>query len=382
MGLFFSRPRPTIPPDWQHLSPDQVKPYSGVPLPPEVSTAPKDSHHGFFLWYAIFYDAAYVAPHIDGENVVVFWPPPSRGETEDQREPEGWGIRRLATLYRALSAGDEWNARVVRFVEVLDDDRGLVLEQLNPGPLSKLSLPTLRVPVVLSDQNPEDKIMLSLYIRWALQLLSALTFLHEHDVFMRAFNAESIWVRSDFSLALTGFVGGVLGSEDHHTIEMGTMAEPEVVDSKHAPMDRTGQPIPSVQEDLFYWATFVWRLVTNCYTPEDPRARGEQWEPVTPSEGGVMLGGVADQMLGERYCADAFQELEDERIGKVLVRAWKSKYSTAEAIADDVRIIAEGLGIDVIEDEVDIGRSWEDVFEVVDTEGPSLRKELVLKDTT
>jgi hypothetical protein len=50
-----------------------------------------------------------------------------------------------------------------------------------------------------------DRILLSLYYRWALQALSALKFAHSRSVVLRNFGSHLIWLRPDFSLAITAF---------------------------------------------------------------------------------------------------------------------------------------------------------------------------------
>jgi hypothetical protein len=55
------------------------------------------------------------------------------------------------------------------------------------------------------EMSREDRIMLSLYYRWALQALSAIKFAHSRSVFFRNFCYKLVWLRSDFSLAITGF---------------------------------------------------------------------------------------------------------------------------------------------------------------------------------
>tara|TARA_R110002003_G_scaffold722_7_gene21371 strand:- start:17458 stop:17805 length:348 start_codon:yes stop_codon:yes gene_type:complete len=68
-----------------------------------------------------------------------------------------------------------------------------------------MTLPAMTVPVPETPTRM-DRVMLSLYYRWTLQGLSALSFLHSHSVFMRAFSSQQIWLRPDLSLALPGFV--------------------------------------------------------------------------------------------------------------------------------------------------------------------------------
>ncbi len=48
--------------------------------------------------------------------------------------------------------------------------------------------------------------MLALYYRWALQSLSALSFFHSRSVYPTFFSSTNAWLRSDYSLAVAGFI--------------------------------------------------------------------------------------------------------------------------------------------------------------------------------
>jgi len=90
---------------------------------------------------------------------------------------------------------------------------GIVVEKLCPGPLS-FTIPVMTVPVAQTISQ-EDKIILSLYYRWALQALSAFRFMHSRSVYVGFFSSQLVWIRSDFSLAVTGFISaGATGIED------------------------------------------------------------------------------------------------------------------------------------------------------------------------
>jgi hypothetical protein len=65
----------------------------------------------------------------------------------------------------------------------------------------------MTIPVLHSDlQSREDKIILSLHYRWALQALSAIGFFHSRSVYIKYFTSTNVWLRPNFSLALTGFI--------------------------------------------------------------------------------------------------------------------------------------------------------------------------------
>jgi hypothetical protein len=115
--------------------------------------------------------------------------------------------------------------------------------------------------------------------------------------------------------------------------------------------------------------------MTNTHTAEAHWKRGIEWDPFSPPEGGPPEKAAKDWR-------DQLQVLEEARLGSVLLKAWKSEYESAEQVAEDIRNIAEDVGIKVVssemevdnnwvkvfKDEVDIGEPWEDVFELDEAE--------------
>jgi hypothetical protein len=59
-------------------------------------------------------------------------------------------------------------------------------------------------------------------------------------------------------------------------------------------------------------------------------------------------------ILCDRLEQNMFQELEQARLGNVLLQAWNSKYESADDVAEDVRSIASNIGITVNGDEVEL----------------------------
>jgi hypothetical protein len=47
-----------------------------------------------------------------------------------------------------------------------------------------------------------------------------------------------------------------------------------------------------------------------------------------------------------------------------LLKAWSGNYESADEVIEDVRLAAAKIGITILEDNVDIGKDCEDVFEV------------------
>lgn len=232
-----------------------------------------------------------------------------------------------------------------------------MVEKLSPGPFN-MTLPVMAVPVSETPTR-NDKLMLTLYYRWALQGLSALGFVHSHSVFLRTFSSQLIWLRSNYSLAITGFVGAEI-TRDNTDYGEGGLAGDESMTYDETAMHG------SVKEDLFFWATFVWRLMTNDYTNQSRSASTHCWEPCCPMDGCDPSDENHFMTFSDRLNRNMFQELEEARLGSVLLKAWNSKYESAEEVAADIRAIASNMGITVDGDEVEIYERWEAVLEVVE----------------
>lgn len=101
---------------------------------------------------------------------------------------------------------------------------------------------------------------------------------------------------------------------------------------------------------------------TNSGWPNDPNS--------PRSDDLVADNGKSQDTLKAALCQRAadgleWQQLEEERLGNVFVEAWNGENKSAEDVTRNVAAVAEMIGINVIEDEVDIGAAWEDVTEVV-----------------
>jgi serine/threonine protein kinase len=83
-----------------------------------------------------------------------------------------------------------------------------------------------------------------LVLNWALQLLSALKFIHSHNILYGTLDVQNCWLSSGTSLLLAGFMDaefrdgyGYWGRSSVHNI--------------------------SVKSDIYSWAFFIYRLMTN-----------------------------------------------------------------------------------------------------------------------
>jgi hypothetical protein len=83
-----------------------------------------------------------------------------------------------------------------------------------------------------------------LVFRWCLHLLSALKFIHSHGVLYGSIDNRSAWLTSDLSLLLVGFMDA-----DFH--------------DNNGWWARSSVPNVSIKSDIYAWALFAYRLLTN-----------------------------------------------------------------------------------------------------------------------
>ncbi|KAF2111821.1 hypothetical protein BDV96DRAFT_498756 [Lophiotrema nucula] len=320
MGSFFST---AARPDEEAADPEYLPP-TDLQSPLLHREAAEDAHS----WYEDFFDKAYCVPHADGKNIIICYPSDeSYGKSSfvpNPREEEGWGVDKVRRVYERLSEG-EGCQRIVKYTRTLQDGSVLV-EKLAPGPLDALTLPIL-----------------------------TLAFLHSHNINIKFFSSKTVWLRSDYSLAITGFISAVIDHQEDDYGEDGGWAGNEAIMFDDSVESIRG----SVKEDLFYWATFVWRLLTNDHTSSAHWKHGEMWEPVLPLEGGPpKTDPDVYKILAERHQASLFQELEEERLGPLLVAVWKGQYESVEEVKEEVKRMASKVGIELVgDDEVDVGEA-------------------------
>lgn len=247
--------------------------------------------------------------------------------------------------------------------------------------------------------------MLSLYYRWGLQSLSAIQYMHAQNIFIRNFSTPLVWLRNDFSLALTGFVSAVkeidprTEPDDDKEYDDGTYQVCERQYQQFSSLrdkvefnyqhdedftydsNRWGYPEPSVKADLFDWATFMFRLLTNHSTSRSPYALGVQLDPSSPPDVHVAYASrEGGELITKRHEEKLYLELEKERLGKVLVKAWLGGFESAEEVAADVKRVAEEMGMVVHGDEVLVDGGWEGVFEVGEKDKMGMMR-VVFKET-
>ncbi|KAE8342182.1 hypothetical protein BDV24DRAFT_162733 [Aspergillus arachidicola] len=370
------------------LSQSRYPRYYGDVVPLVCSDRPED-------FYDDLYDKMYFVQHANQDCIVAF----QQCEKENPRvDPEEWFIiaERIPRVYEYLAHSTntptvdvdvdrpiDLHPRIVKYLGRLPV--GYLLEKLDPGPLDATTLPLLTTfPASRTSSDDKDfhdngdrEPLLLLYYRWALQSLAMLAFLHEHRVYLMDFSSSMVWLRDDLSIALSGFVNATIPTDEYPYSPDGTRYETEIY---YPTNPDSGHPELSPKIDLSDWATFIWRLMRN-----DTSCHGAKWcemptDPLDPTE-------IPGEVSGWEYHKQRLKEgklqlLEEERLGPMLVKAWKGEYDTARHILQEVRAYLQQIGVRVEgEDEVvlDDGRKWEDVFTVVQTDGARWSREIRYK---
>ncbi|KAF2742120.1 hypothetical protein M011DRAFT_462663 [Sporormia fimetaria CBS 119925] len=330
--------------------------------------------HGTLERYADFWEKAYGETHPDGQHIIIDVGQDHYGGFA--REPIDWPLKKLRKMYGRL--GEDECKRIVRFAGIHLD--GLILvERLGVAPLRYLTLPTLEVQqkedITIAAHSEETNFLLALYYRWALQALSELRFLHSHGVYIKFMSSQNVWLRSDYSLAITGFISAIVEGDPDKEEDYGEggwvgdeYIECDLIDERNAAS--TG----SFQEDLFFWAVFVWRLMTHEHSNEanwEPQSLDEPYDCVDPVQGEGLESRMSpcdiSYLPAEFQQRRLYQQLDERRLGDILVKSWTGSYKNIDEAIEDIQQIARGQGLAVEGDEVGIGKTWEDVFEVVRT---------------
>ncbi|KLJ10172.1 hypothetical protein EMPG_14438 [Blastomyces silverae] len=364
----------------------------GSNVPEELSQEPEHGKH----WYTDFLEQAFVAPHRDGKSVVVFLPEYKNNYGYDDEMKAA--VVRAAEVYERLCLNHSGHPRIVKYLCRLNSSvAGFCLERLTPGPLDKLKLPPLTLPVV--SPSAKDKILLALYYRWALQTLSALHYIHTHSVFLSSFGPNSIWLRADMSIAVTGFIATAIPTLIPEYDELGVETDsyeyvlqtPEnAYRSESLELLEHGQPVYGAAHDLFDWATFMWRLMTNDYsTCPLPPPGGYHRSPLMPMGQASSPDFSNDRRPWKyeekRQEEGAWQVLEEQRLGYILVKAWNRQYENTKGALEDVQKVVQKMGMLLVgEDEVELekGARWEDVFDVIGTGDGEFDQELRFADNS
>ncbi|KAM5436288.1 hypothetical protein MferCBS31731_005981 [Microsporum ferrugineum] len=314
----------------------------------EVSRRPEDLKD----WYTDFFEQAFVAPPIEMDSLSLY-------------------SGRIPT---------------VRYLHRLDDGIGFCLERLTPGPLDNIRFPPLSLPI--STPSTQNRMLLALYYRWALQSLSALHFMHTKSLYLATVGNTFTWLRSDMSIAITGLTcvasHTLVPEWDDHGETGKFIYQIEAVSHFRSGNNLlecfaagTSDLPHNAAYDLFDWATWMWQHMTNYYSTSPPREPCySTWSPLLPIDPASWPEFTSHvQFLRyeeEKHRQGAWQELEEERLGPILVKAWNQEYQSAEQVMQDVQEVVKKVAMKLIgEDEVELEEvsRWEDFFDLFDEAG-------------
>lgn len=357
------------------LPPKEEKLYLGTPVPLEASHDPDDSK-----LYAELTENFRVAPANDGTSVLVFLryflseSPEDKSVVYDEyemtvdRDRDGKVDLRTRSsdtvrLYDHLFRDRQPHPRVVHYLGPTLS--GYRLERLSLGPVGPCT-------------SLNSDAVLALRQRWALQILSALQWIHERGVTLQqgAIQQEAMWLRSDLSIAVAGFVtAGCLEIDvpaDHWPGPSFIITPWSVQNSGHSapPYDWCDTGLP--KGDLFDWATWQYGLMIP-----------EKCDPLLGGLSGLEHEEYITQLRHRTGAAEKgefkdWPRLPKEQLGEVLIRAWNGEYETAQEVLGDARRTLEQCGRTLTAgkiDEID-GFDWTSLFEV--GPGPYGRDELRL----
>ncbi|KAI4630120.1 hypothetical protein J4E80_001053 [Alternaria sp. BMP 0032] len=172
----------------------------------------------------------------------------------------------------------------------------------------------------------EDKIMLSLYYRWAIQALSAFRLMHAKSMCIGFFSSQLVWIRPDFSLAVGGFISAS-AQEIEDELWKDTEEDTKAARREANFIDENGREIESTAS--CGWSEGEWAADDMIY---------DMVHHEDPFDESYYTGGVQGSVKAD---------LVDE-------------------VIRDIELAAAEVGITISGDEIDIGEKWEDMFEFKD----------------
>ncbi|KAF3004589.1 hypothetical protein E8E14_006274 [Neopestalotiopsis sp. 37M] len=168
--------------------------------------------------------------------------------------------------------------------------------------------------------------------QWALHALSALAFMHSHDVVCGDFSEDLCWLSAPPSLSLSvvgfpfaGYHRHDRGSRYYEAEFYGGCTFSE---SGFGPAQGRGRPSPTRQSDLFQWACMVFRLMTS-YFPEAHM-------------------GLDRNQLALLISWKAWPVIETKFMGVMIRKCWSWEYNSAEEVKRDVIALVKEQGWSII----------------------------------
>lgn len=167
-----------------------------------------------------------------------------------------------------------------------------------------------------------------LVYQWALHALSALAFMHAHDVVCGDLSEDLCWLSAlpSLSLSLIGFpfAGYRRHDRDGRYYEAEYFSGDAFSDMGLGPAQGRHRPSPTRQSDLYQWACMIFRLMTS-YFPGDRMGLNE-----------IEIASLASRK--------AWPVLEPEFMGDIIRKSWNGDYNSAEEVKRAVISFVEEQG--------------------------------------
>lgn len=160
-----------------------------------------------------------------------------------------------------------------------------------------------------------------LVYKWALQLVSALEFVHAQDIILGDLDTAHCWLSSSptLSLSLVGFLDSSFWDKSSGILYLGdsTSSEPFHPLNNRQPGARRA-PEPSMQTDLFLWGCVVYELMVGHW-PGHEEGANRSWDDMS-------------HMISRQE----WPILEREYLGEVIMKCWTGRYSSSQSLWKDL----------------------------------------------
>jgi hypothetical protein len=166
---------------------------------------------------------------------------------------------------------------------------------------------------------------LPLVFQWALDAVSGLVFVHEHNVVFGEISTVHCWLDSDYRVSLVGFLNaGFLDTERWSVVVEG--------DWESGYDEWLGRRKPSKDTDLMMFGYVVYELMT-AYAPAS-RWEARQWKE---DPGNVPR--------------HQWPRLETEYMGDIVRKCWSGEYAGADEVKLDLTRFLTELGWEIDADD-------------------------------
>ncbi|RDW89927.1 uncharacterized protein DSM5745_01702 [Aspergillus mulundensis] len=175
-----------------------------------------------------------------------------------------------------------------------------------------------------------------LIFQWALQLLSALGFIHARNVILGDLHVHTCWLSApDFSISILGFLDAVYMEPMHGTrytnestwgSEYNFPFHPRLIPGRGTgPGGRWDRDVATAKTDLFLWAALVFELLTGCWPAGDRNLEDVK---------GILARGL-------------WPRLGEGGLDGILGKCWDLGYADADEVKRDLVLVVEGEGWEV-----------------------------------